>query len=111
MKDVHHLTRCVLELAGHKKHKTPNYLEAMGFVVTEMAEANEIYFAKDPEWVRNNPENKPVYDRQELGKELADAIAMLIRAGWAEGVDPLAVLDERVHEELFEIHEKEWEDQ
>lgn len=107
----HPITARCLAIANLKGYVHPTYLEALAFHDTEVAEANEIYFAGDGRgWVRNHPENKPPYDKDRLGEELADAIVMLIRAGISQGVDPLWILDERSSDQLVELEGKSEDD-
>ncbi len=73
----------------------PNFDNAMKFAQTELAEVYEIDLARNT-WVRNNPQDKPEFDKEELAKELGDAIMMLIVAGIAEGVDPVDALLEKI---------------
>lgn len=73
----------------------PNFDNAMKFAQTELAEVYEIDLARET-WVRNNPEDKPKFNKEDLAKELGDAIMMLIVAGIAEGVDPVEALLEKI---------------
>ena len=73
--------------------KRPDFWHAMGFAETERAEALEVIFSREGGWVRNHPENKPEWDREAFGKELGQAVMMIVMAGIAEGIDPLESLD------------------
>lgn len=72
--------------------KKPGVDDALHFVLEELGEACRILTAKDPDYVRNNPDRKPHFDAYDFGEELGDAIMMLVVAGYAEGVDPIEIL-------------------
>ena len=74
----------------------------MKFVATEIGEIYELDLARSGNWVRNNPQNKPQFDKNELAKEISDAIMMLIVAGLAEGVNPLQALEDKLQSKLAE---------
>lgn len=74
----------------------PNFDDAMKFALTEMGEVFEIDLARKT-WVRNNPEDKPKFNKEDLAKELGDVIMMLIVAGIAEGVNPVQALLEKMN--------------
>jgi len=59
-----------------RKLKWPNFENAMKFVQTELGEVYELDLARSGDWIRNNPQNKPNFDKEELAKELGDAIMM-----------------------------------
>jgi hypothetical protein len=72
----------------------PTTYEAMAWAQTEIAEAYEILLASK-QWVRNHPEDHPTrFDAYQFGKELGDAVMMLLKAGFTVGVDPLVCLEE-----------------
>lgn len=83
-----------------RKLKWPDFNSAMKFVMTELAEIYELDLAREGGWVRNNPENKPKYSREDMAEELGDAIMMLIVAGIAEEVDPLQALETKIRRKL-----------
>lgn len=83
-----------------RKLKWPNFDSAMKFVMTELAEVYELDLAREDGWVRNHPENKPKYSREDMAEELGDAIMMLIVAGIAEEVDPLQALEDKIKSKL-----------
>jgi hypothetical protein len=96
-----------LELVKHyfeqRQLKQPNFTDAMKFVITEIAEVTELDLARpDNGWVRNH--DKEAYSPERMAEELGDAIMMLLVAGWAEGVDPLKALEDKIQVKLLERH-------
>lgn len=85
-----------------RKLHWPDFENAMKFVQTELGEVYELDLARSGDWVRNNPQNKPDFDKEELARELGDAIMMLIVAGITEGVNPLSALYEKLQNKLVE---------
>ncbi len=71
--------------------KVPTAEQALLWAVTEMAEAVEVLFAQG-DWVRNNPEEKPIFDKEALGTELGDAMMMLLLCGYLLESDPLLLM-------------------
>lgn len=94
------LTDLITEYYTARNLKFPNFHDAMEFMHTELGEVYELDLARTGGWVRNNPENKPQFSKDELGRELGDAIMMLIVAGLAEGVDPLESLEHKIREKM-----------
>lgn len=90
------LTDLITEFYNERNLKFPNSQEALAFVHTELGEVYELLLSRVGGWTRNNPETKPKFSKEELGRELGDAIMMLIVAGMAEGVDPLKSLEEKI---------------
>jgi hypothetical protein len=84
------------------KLEWPNFENAMKFVQTELGEVYELDLARSGNWVRNNPQNKPDFNKEELARELGDAIMMLIVAGLSENVNPLSALYEKLQNKLVE---------
>lgn len=82
-----------------RKLKMPDFSDAMKFVITEVGEVLEVDLSRKG-YVRNNPQNKPVYNKEELAMELGDAIMMLIVAGITEGVDPLDAMVKKIERKL-----------
>ena len=78
----------------------PTVEEALQFVHTELGEAYEILLARNPNWVRNNPDDKPGFSAEALGEELGDTIMMLVVAGLAAGVDPVSALLDKIDRKL-----------
>jgi len=73
----------------------PNFSDAMKFVATEIGEVYEIDLARKI-WVRNNPDQKPEFNKENLAEELGDVIFMLIVAGITEGVDPIKAMNKKM---------------
>ena len=71
--------------------------EALDWALTELAEAKELLLARKGDWVRNHPENKEDFTQQRFAEELGDLIMMTLVAGMVEGLDPLAVLEEKIN--------------
>jgi len=81
--------------------KWPDFSDAMKFVLTEIGEVYEIDLSRVGGWVRNNPDNKPItFDKERLATELGDVIMMIMVAGMAEGVNPLAALIRKINKKL-----------
>ena len=85
--------------------KYPNIWEALAFTQTELGEVYEILLAQKGGWIRNNPQNKPDFSKEELAKELGDSIMMLVVAGMAEGVDPIQALTDKINSKLSKINQ------
>jgi len=84
----------------------PNFDNAIKFVITEIAEVLELDLDRSGTWVRNNPENKPKYNKEDMAEELGDAIFMLIVAGIADGVDPLEALTNKINRKMSKTNSK-----
>ena len=80
--------------------KFPDAWQSLAFATTEMGEAYEYLLQRDGGWVRNNPENKPAWDRQAFAEELGDMIMMVVVAGIAEGVDPIQAMLSKMERKL-----------
>ena len=80
--------------------KVPTFDDAMKFVQTELGEVYELDLARIGGYTRNNPENKPIYSKEEMGKEIGDTIMMLEVAGEIEGVDALQSLLTKLGEKV-----------
>lgn len=80
----------------------PDFSSAMKFMETEKAEVYELDLARIGGWIRNNPQNKPIYSKERMAEELGDAIMMLIVAGIAEEVDPVRALQEKMARKIKE---------
>lgn len=78
----------------------PNFDNSLKFFQTELAEVYELDLARIGGWVRNHPENKPLFSKDRLSEELGDAIMMLIVAGIVEGVDPVDALEKKMERKL-----------
>jgi hypothetical protein len=75
--------------------------EALDWLLTELAEAKELLLARRGDWVRNNPDAHPDFNRRLLKAEIADILMMALVAGMVEGLDPLAAL----HQKLRSIYQ------
>jgi hypothetical protein len=82
----------VLHYFSKRKLVWPSFKDAMQWAQTELAEVYELDLARSGDWVRNNPQDHPPFDKDKLAEELGDAIFMLIVAGLVEGVDPLEAM-------------------
>lgn len=83
--------------------KWPDFDSAMKFVLTELGEVYELDLAREGGWVRNNLQSKPSFSKEELSKELGDAIMMLMVAGIVEGVDPIDSLVDKLRSKILTI--------
>jgi hypothetical protein len=77
----------------------PDFRDAMEFVGTELGEVYEVDLSRR-EWVRNHPENKPIFSKELLAEELGDVIFMLIVAGIVEEVDPILAMNRKMNRYL-----------
>jgi NTP pyrophosphatase (non-canonical NTP hydrolase) len=84
--------------------KWPDFHQALKFVHTELGEVYELDLSRDGGWVRNNPENKPEFNKDELAKELSDVVMMIIVAGIAEGVDVEQALKNKLNNKLQQLN-------
>lgn len=75
--------------------KHPDFRDAILFAITELAEALEVELAQRS-YVRNNPDDKPTFDKNALAEELGDVIMMIQTAGIAYKVDPLRALIDKL---------------
>lgn len=83
--------------------KWPDVWKAIAFSQTEVSEVYELLFSREGGFVRNHPENKPVFTKDKLAEELGDAIFMLLVAGYSEDVDPLDAMQKKMERKLNEI--------
>lgn len=95
----------ILQYYRKRGLKWPDFDNAMKFALTEIGEVYEIDLAREGGWVRNNPDAKPAFDKDALGRELGDVIMMLMVAGIAEGVNPLAALVNKINKKLETVDE------
>jgi hypothetical protein len=96
----------VIEYYERRGLHWPTVEEALQFVHTELGEAYEILLARNPNWVRNNPTEKPGFSARVLGEELGDAIMMLVVAGLAADVDPVSALLDKIDRKLADFRQK-----
>jgi NTP pyrophosphatase (non-canonical NTP hydrolase) len=97
------LVNLIKEYYDYRDLKWPNFDSAMKFVQTEIAEVYELDLAREGGWVRNNPQNKPTYNKEDMAKELGDCIMMLVVAGIAEGVDPIEALTNKINKKMGKL--------
>jgi NTP pyrophosphatase (non-canonical NTP hydrolase) len=78
----------------------PNFDAAMKFVQTELGEVYELDLARINGWVRNNPQTKLSFSKEQLAEELGDVIMMIMVAGIVEGIDPLNALINKMYKKI-----------
>jgi len=78
----------------------PNFDNAIKFLVTELAEVEELDLDRSSSWVRNHPETKPKYNKEDMAEELGDVVLMAMVAGIVDGVDPLEALLNKMNNKL-----------
>jgi NTP pyrophosphatase (non-canonical NTP hydrolase) len=78
----------------------PTFDEAMKWAITEVGEVYEVDLVRNPNWVRNNPEDKPEFSAEALAEELGDVIMMIMVAGMVEGVNPLGALLKKMERKM-----------
>lgn len=79
---------------------SPNSWQSLAFLQTELAEVYELLLDRESGYVRNNPQNKPQFDKDKLEEELGDVIMMTMVTGIIEGVDPLQGLLKKMERKL-----------
>ena len=94
------LLSLIKEYYDYRKYEWPDFSNAMKFVATEIGEVYELDLARQGNWVRNNPQAKPKFNKEDLAKELGDCIMMLLVAGIAEGVNPLEALENKIKSKM-----------
>jgi len=94
------LVQLIKEYYDKRGLKWPDFDDAMKFVLTEVGEVYELDLSRIGGWVRNNPQDKPDFDKERLSIELGDAIMMLMVAGIVEGVNPLESLVNKINRKL-----------
>lgn len=99
-KDSKDLMEEIINYAEKREYKMPDVWEAMGWVTTELGEVYEQLLAKKSGWVRNNPDSKAPYSPESLAEELGDVIFMVMLAGYAEGVNPLQAMKNKMARKL-----------
>jgi NTP pyrophosphatase (non-canonical NTP hydrolase) len=99
-KDSKDLMEEIINYAEKREYKMPDVWEAMGWVTTELGEVYEQLLAKKSGWVRNNPDSKAPYSPESLAEELGDVIFMVMMAGYAEGVNPLQAMKNKMTRKL-----------
>lgn len=91
----------IVEYTTKRQYKMPSIWEAMAWVNTEIAEVYEVMLSTGG-WVRNNPQDHPERGKEELAEELGDIIFMVMLAGYAEGVNPLEAMKNKMKRKLSE---------
>lgn len=99
------LVDLIKEYYDGRKLQWPDFSDAMKFAITEVAEVFEIDLSRNPNWVRNNPQNKPKFSKEALSEELGDVIMMVMVAGIVEGVDPIEALEKKIKRKLSKLKE------
>lgn len=92
----------IIEYCKKRKYIMPSIWHAMGWINTEIAEVYELLLDREASWVRNNPESKPKFSKEELAEELGDIIFMVMLAGYSEGVNPLEAMKTKMDRKLNE---------
>ena len=95
------LEEIILFYFKERGYVMPNVWEALAFADTEKAEALEVLLAGNgKKWVRNNPEDKPDWDRDAFADELGDMLMMITIAGLTEGLFPVTAMLEKMKRKL-----------
>lgn len=106
MADWSDLARQIMNYYDKRVLQWPSEWEALAFVNTELAEVYEVLLSRNPRWVRNNPQDKPVYDPEKFAEEAGDAIMMLIVASINIGIDPILSLQRKMERKIKEHEQK-----
>jgi hypothetical protein len=91
-------SKAVYDVVNHfnaKGRMWPNVKDALGFALTELAEAWELDLARTP-YIRNHPGDKEPFTKERFAEELGDVIYMCIIAGWVENVDVVDAMYEKM---------------
>lgn len=83
----------------------PTLEQALQWAHTESGEVTEQLLAREPGWVRNNPDDHSEYSNDKLLEEIADQVFMLLIAGMVEGHDILSVMQNKMKRKLEEYEE------
>jgi hypothetical protein len=104
---VDDLTKTVIDYFEARGLIKPTAEEGLQWTTTELAEATFHLLSKTGKpWIRNNPDKATVFNKVEFGTECGDIAMMAIMAAVAEGVDPIALLRDKMKRKLRE-HEQE----
>lgn len=98
--DFEELVELIKSYYSARGLKWPTFTDAMKFVHTEIGEVYELDLDRVGGFVRNHPEDKPKFNKEDLSEELGDAIFMLMVAGIVEGVNPLNSLVSKMQRKL-----------
>jgi hypothetical protein len=82
----------------------PNTWESLGWANTELGEVYEQLLAKNSNWVRNNPQDHPPFEKEKFSEEISDVIMMLMVAGYNEGVNPIQSLKDKINRKLEKLN-------
>jgi len=82
----------------------PTLEEALQWANSESGEVSEQLLARQPGWVRNNPEKHPEFSKEKLFEEIADQVFMLLVAGMVEGYDILTIMQKKMQRKLEELN-------
>lgn len=96
----------IKEYYEKRELRHPNIWQALAWLQTELAEVYELIMDREGGWVRNNPDSKPKFSKEDLAEELGDIIFMCIVAGIEEGVDPIGAMENKMRRKLGkpEVH-------
>jgi len=87
-----------------RKLRWPTLDEALQWANSESGEVSEQLLARQPGWVRNNPEKHPEFSEEKLFEEIADQVFMLLIAGMVEGYDILDIMQKKMQRKLEELN-------
>jgi hypothetical protein len=93
------VTRDVLKHFVEHKRIQPTIKDALGFIVTELAEVWELDLAREP-YIRNHPEDKEPFTKERFAEELGDVVYMCIIAGSIEHVDVIDAMYKKMQDGL-----------
>lgn len=82
--------------------------QAVMWADTELAEVKELLLARIGGWTRSHPKDHPKFSRERLADELADALFMILVAGYVEGIDPLQYLVRRMAQQCGYQHPEQF---
>jgi len=102
---MQNLVELIKKYYKYRGLKYPNVWESLAFATTELGEVYEILLSRSGGWVRNNPQDKPEFDKELLAKELGDVLMMIIVAGIVEDVDPVQALENKIESKLRKFGE------
>lgn len=98
---AHDFSDLIISYFAERKLKFPDFNDAIKFAITEIAEALEIDLAQY-DYIRNNPHDKPEFDKQKLEEELGDVLMMIQLAGIVIGLNPMKGLIRKIERKLRE---------
>lgn len=95
-----YLVSLIKQYYEYRGLKYPDVWKSLAFAQTELAEVYELLLDREGGWVRNNPQNKPKFNKEDLAKELGDILMMVIVAGISEDVDPVEALKQKINKKM-----------